>query len=175
MWSCTSCQDTSSVILRNVRAKTLKFGRRCLNLHENTSRETGIKYVQQLYSAGPDTAYRYSVFLAGLNLSQIWAPFGQREQVLGLDTCWCWFGVGSTYDPVCFCQDKLWRTTFTLFQVLFLVLHACIGTQTWQDLGPPLDESKHTKLALFFKKNGGHELFYLVLGRDNPARSLWCE
>lgn len=24
----------------------------------------------------------------------------------------------------------------------------------------------------FFKKNGGHELFYLVLGRDNPARSL---
>lgn len=59
--------------------------------------------------------------------------------------------------------------------VLFLVLHACIGTQTWQDLGPPLDESKHTKLALFFKKNGGHELFYLVLGRDNPARSLWCE
>lgn len=103
MWSCTSCQDTSSVILRNVRAKTLKLGRRCLNLHENTSRETGIKYVRQLYSAGPDTAYRYSVFLAGLNLSQIWAPFGQREQVLGLDTCWCWFRVGSTYDPVCFC------------------------------------------------------------------------
>lgn len=83
MWSCTSCQDTSSVILRNVRAKTLKFGRRCLNLHENTSRETGIKYVQQLYSAGPDTAYRCSVFLAGLNLSQIWAPFGQREPSAG--------------------------------------------------------------------------------------------
>lgn len=83
MWSCTSCQDTSSVILRNMRAKTFKFGRRCLNLHENTSRETGIKYVQQLYSAGPDTAYRYSVFLAGLNLSQIWAPFGQREPSAG--------------------------------------------------------------------------------------------